>query len=141
VLLVGLRQLRLRILHAQLFYVWPSSELIHSTPLMPSVNYMSKYNLDVKFHLSGPIWEWRGPAPFYFVSISPEISAQIKADARATSYGWGAIPVRLTSNDHLWTTSIFTREGQYIVPIKKAIREALEVREGDVVQLTVELNT
>jgi hypothetical protein len=95
----------------------------------------------VKFDVSGLIWEWRGPAPFYFVSVCPEISAQIKADANATSYGWGAIPVRLTSDDDLWTTSIFTRDGQYIVPIKKAIREALKVGDGDLIQLTVELNT
>jgi len=87
------------------------------------------------------MWEWRGPAPFYFVSISSEISAEIKADASATSYGWGAIPVRLTADDHLWTTSIFTRDGRYIVPIKKAIREALKVGEGDFIQLSVELNT
>ena len=93
----------------------------------------------MKFDVSGIIWEWRGPAPFYFVSISSELSDKIKADSAATSYGWGAIPVRITSGDGEWTTSIFTRDGQYVVPLKKALREALQVAVNDTVAFAVEL--
>ena len=95
----------------------------------------------MKFDVSGVIWEWRGPSPFYFVSMSPEASAAIKEIAAGASYGWGAIPVLLTSGKHEWTTSIFTKDGKYIVPLKKAIRTAIDVSLGNSVKLTVEIST
>jgi len=95
----------------------------------------------MKFDVSGLIWEWRGPSPFYFLSMSPEASAAIKEIAAGASYGWGAIPVLLTSGEHKWTTSIFTKDGKYIVPLKKAIRSALHLGAGDSVNLTVEITT
>ena len=38
---------------------------------------------------SGPIWQWRGPAPFYFVTVPDEPSQAIKAASRLLTYGWG----------------------------------------------------
>ena len=44
------------------------------------------------FEFEGPVVEWRGPAPFYFVAIPAEESADIKFAARGTEY-WGQVPV------------------------------------------------
>lgn len=93
----------------------------------------------MKFTITGSAWEWRGPSPFYFMSIPPEISQDIKAISAGASYGWGAIPVQLSAGEHMWTTSIFTRDGHYIVPLKKALREVLGVGVGEGLTLTVEL--
>ncbi len=40
----------------------------------------------------GPVVEWRGPAPFYFVAIPAEESADIKFAAKGLEY-WGQVPV------------------------------------------------
>ena len=85
------------------------------------------------------IWFWRGPAPFHFVTVPEDECAAIEAASSLVSYGWGMIPatVRIGSTD--WTTSLWPRNGRYIVPIKTAVRrgERLEVGDTVTVRLTV----
>lgn len=83
------------------------------------------------------MWEWRGPSPFHFISIPHAASEEIKDLAGAISYGWGAIPATVTIGQTQWTTSIFPKDGNYIVPIKKLIRLGEGVEIGDVVGVTV----
>jgi hypothetical protein len=56
------------------------------------------------------------------------------------TYGWGMIPVRARIGATEWTTSLFPKEGRYVVPVKDAVRRAEELDEGDtvVVRLTVD---
>ena len=67
---------------------------------------------------SGPIWYWRGPPPFLFVTVLEEGSAAIRAIASAVTYGWGVIPVTVRLGDTVWQTSLFPKDGRYLVPIK-----------------------
>ena len=46
----------------------------------------------MELEFSGEVWEWRGPAPYYFVTV-PEDEAQALHDVAHVSYGWGMIPV------------------------------------------------
>lgn len=87
---------------------------------------------------TGPMWEWRGPSPFHFVSVPPEDSDLIAA--AGTSYGWGAIPVTASLGTTTWTTSVFPKDGTYIVPIKNAVRFGEGVEIGDVVTITLTLD-
>ena len=59
----------------------------------------------------GELWYWRGPAPFYFVTVPDEPSAAIRALASVLSYGWGVIPVTVRLGGSTWTTSLFPRTG------------------------------
>lgn len=88
---------------------------------------------------SGTIIQWRGPAPFYFVAIPPEESDDIKAIASSVTYGWGVIPVKVTIGNTTWTTSLFPKDGIYLVPIKNVIRKAEKLDEGDVVDIHLEI--
>jgi hypothetical protein len=89
---------------------------------------------------SAPVWEWRGPAPHHFVTMPAHASAEISEDASVLSYGWGAIPVEVTVGDTSFTTSIFPKDGAYIVPLKAAVRRAEGIELGDVVTLDVTLS-
>lgn len=88
---------------------------------------------------SGTIIQWRGPAPFYFVAIPPEESDDIKAIANSVTYGWGVIPVKVQIGDTEWTTSLFPKDGIYLVPIKNVIRKAEKIDEGDMVDVYLEI--
>jgi hypothetical protein len=57
------------------------------------------------------------------------------------SYGWGMIPVRAQIHGTEWRTSLFPKDGQYIVPVKAQVRtaEGLEVGDTVTVSLTVEI--
>jgi hypothetical protein len=84
---------------------------------------------------SGPVWEWRGPAPFHFVTVPEAESGMIAAASEIVTYGWGMIPVAAQLGDTTWTTSLWPKDGGYIVPLKDAVRRAEGIAIGDVVAL------
>jgi hypothetical protein len=94
----------------------------------------------LQLDVTGDIWYWRGPSPFHFVTIPDEESAHLRSVVKGVTYGWGMIPVRARIGATEWRTSLFPKEGRYVVPVKDAVRRAEELDEGDtvVVRLTVD---
>jgi hypothetical protein len=88
---------------------------------------------------AGEIWHWRGPSPFYFVTVPEDESAELHAVANMVTYGWGVIPVTATMGDTTWTTSLFPKDGGYLVPIKAAVRNAEKVELGDTVAIVLDV--
>lgn len=80
---------------------------------------------------SGEIWYWRGPAPFHFISVPPEQCEQIRLVSGMVTYGWGMIPVRARIGSTHWTTSLWPKDGGYILPVKASVRKAEGIAEGD----------
>ncbi len=75
------------------------------------------------FEFDGPVVEWRGPAPFYFVRIPEEESADIKFAAKGIEY-WGQVPVQVRINGADFFTALFPKDGVYLIPLKVAARKA-----------------
>jgi hypothetical protein len=75
------------------------------------------------------------------VTVPDEESAAVRETASLVSYGWGMIPVTARIRDTEWTTSLFPKDGRYVVPVKDAVRkaEALEVGETITVRLSIDL--
>ena len=88
---------------------------------------------------SGDIWFWRGPAPFYFVTVPIEQSSDLKAISGLVTYGWGMIPVTARIGRTEWQTSLFPKEGLYIVPIKASVRNRENLDAGDNVTVQLEV--
>lgn len=95
--------------------------------------------MQINFEFSGKIWHWRGPAPFHFVTVPAEHSRDIKAISHLVTYGWGMIPVQAQIGDTEWKTSLFEKDGRYIVPIKDSVRKAEQLQEGDEVSLRLDI--
>lgn len=81
------------------------------------------------------ITEWRGPAPYLFAALPPEQAADLAQIARDVTYGWGCIPARGRIGSTEFTTSLFPRQGGYLVPVKVAVQRAEGVGLGDVIHL------
>lgn len=88
---------------------------------------------------SGAIFEWRGPSPFYFIEIPAAQSAKIKERAAQLTYGWGVIPVTGVIGQTEFTTSLFPKDGIYLLPIKNAVRFGENLEVGQIVQASIEL--
>jgi hypothetical protein len=88
---------------------------------------------------TGKIWFWRGPAPWYFVSVPPSKSEDLKVISGIVSYGWGMIPVHVRIGKTDWETSLYPKDGVYILPIKARVRNAENLEEGDVVRVRLEV--
>jgi hypothetical protein len=91
----------------------------------------------IEFH--GEIWFWRGPAPWYFVTVPAEQSGDLKAILGMVTYGWGMIPVYVQIGKTEWRTSMYPKDGRYIVPIKASVREAENLEAGDDVVVRLEV--
>ena len=92
----------------------------------------------MRLEFTGEVFVWRGPAPFYFVAVPLDESDDIRAISSAVTYGWGMIPVRARIGDTEWRTSLWPKDGGYVVPIKAAVRNAEGFGEGDVVGVRLE---
>lgn len=88
----------------------------------------------------GEVFEWRGPAPFYFVRVPDEQSVQIREVAHLVTYGWGVIPASVTIGSTTITTSLFPKDGGYLVPIKNALRLPEGISVGDTVRVELALS-
>jgi hypothetical protein len=94
----------------------------------------------MELEFSGQIWFWRGPSPWHFVTVPEEASAEIAEAAAIVSYGWGMIPVTAEIGRTRWATSLFPKDGLYIVPLKARVRTAESLALGDSVQVRLTLD-
>ena len=92
----------------------------------------------MNFEFSGRIWYWRGPSPFYFVTVPAEQSGDLKVISGLVTYGWGMIPVMVRIGKTEWKTSLWPKDGLYIVPLKDRVRKAEDLDQGN--EVTVHLS-
>jgi len=94
----------------------------------------------MELEFSGEIWYWRGPAPWYFVTVPDGARRQLAAAAPVVTYGWGMVPVTAHIGPVTWTTSLWPKDGSYIVPLKAGIRKSANVEEGDLVSIRLSVD-
>lgn len=82
---------------------------------------------------TGEIWFWRGPAPWHFITVPDEECGELEAASAFVTYGWGMIPVAAQIGATGWKTSLFPKDGRYIVPVKASVRNAERLELGDIV--------
>lgn len=91
--------------------------------------------MDMEF--TATLWEWRGPAPYYWLPLPEDACDQVRFEAAEASYGWGAIPVRARIGDTDWETSLLPKNGGYVLPVKTAVRQAEGIAEDDTVTVAI----
>ncbi|MFF1607751.1 DUF1905 domain-containing protein [Amycolatopsis sp. NPDC058278] len=89
------------------------------------------------------LWEWdaRRADSWVFVSLPADASDDIRELAAEPRRGFGSVRVRVTIGVTSWKTSIFpdgAREA-YVLPLKRAVRQAEGLGVGDTCTVTVEL--
>lgn len=94
----------------------------------------------MELEFSGPLWFWRGPSPFHFVTVPEAESAQIQETAALVTYGWGMIPATVRAGSTTWTTSLWPKDGGYVVPLKTVVRRAEHLEVGQTVSLRLTLS-
>ena len=95
--------------------------------------------MSMRIEFEGQIFYWRGPAPFLFVAVPEEQSNAIKAISALVSYGWGVIPVCVQIGETEWNTSLFPKDGRYLVPIKVSVQKSENLGVGDsvIIQMVI----
>jgi hypothetical protein len=89
----------------------------------------------VNVEFSGELWFWKGPSPFHFITVPEEECDDLRAASDVVSYGWGMIPVTAWIGSTRWKTSLWPKEGRYLVPVKDVVRKAEGLQLGDIVAI------
>ena len=83
--------------------------------------------------------EWRGPSPYFYATVPDEDAEAIRQAAKFVSDGWGVIPVEATIGGVRFTTSLFPKDGTYLLPLKAAVRRRAGITVGDRVAVEMTL--
>ena len=101
---------------------------------------MASYPVAMHLAFSGEVWSWRGPSPYHFITVPDDESAEIEDVSALVTYGWGVIPVAVRIGETHWTTSLFPKDGGYLVPLKDAVRKAEGIAVGDTVAVQLDVD-
>lgn len=85
--------------------------------------------MEVEF--SGELYLWRGPAPHHFVRLPDEVADELAEVAVAVTYGWGMVPVDVVVGGSRWATSLWPKDGGYVLPVRAEVRRAEAIGLGD----------
>lgn len=91
----------------------------------------------MELRFSGRVIEWRGPSPYFFVPVPEPESEDIREIAALATYGWGVIPVEATIGGTTFETSLFPKDGGYLLPLKNAVRKPSAITAGDDVEIAM----
>ena len=79
-----------------------------------------------------PVWLWKADAAWHFVTLPTVVADEIE-DLVVERRGFGSLRVTVRIGASTWATSIFPSKemGSFLLPIKKAVRLAENLAEGD----------
>ncbi len=98
-----------------------------------------------RFTFTAPLWRWTArtestdAGSWCFVTLPPEVVEEVRQ--RSTEpRGFGSVRVHVETAGTSWDTSVFPDSASdgFVLPVKKAVRVATGVEEGD--ELTVTLS-
>ena len=98
------------------------------------------------FTFTAPLWRWTArqetadPSAWCFVTLPVEVGEEVRLRA-GEPRGFGSVPVRVEAGTSRWETSVFpdSESGSFVLPVKKAVRTAIGVEEGDQMTVTLEV--
>ena len=93
----------------------------------------------MEWTFTSEVIEWRGPAPFYYLPMSPEDSEDFKIEASGLEY-WGQVRVQVTIGETTFMTAVFPKEGRYLVPLRAAIRSGEGIDLGMPITATIRID-
>ena len=92
-----------------------------------------------QFSFEAMVIYWRGPAPFFYAPVPPAEAEEIRRASKLVSYGWGVIPVEARIGEVTFTTSLFPKNGTYLVPLKDAVRKPTGITADDTIHIELTL--
>jgi predicted nucleic acid-binding protein len=89
----------------------------------------------VDWEFEAEVFQWRGPAPYFFVATPTHVDDFLHAHHGELTYGWGVIPAQVRIGATEVMTSLIPKDGVYLVPLKVALRRPEGVDDGSIVRV------
>lgn len=91
------------------------------------------------FAFRAELWRWQD-GTWFFVTLPADLSVDLRM-AAGPPRGFGSVRVEATVGGSVWRTSVFPQQesGSFVLPVKKAIRVAEGLDEGDPCEVALRL--
>ncbi len=94
----------------------------------------------MEIKIKSKIWLYKGSGPWHFVTIEKDDANEIKKQYMWPRKGFGSIPINVKIGNTKWKTSVFPdKNSTFVLPIKKEVRKAEDIKEGDIVSFSIEV--
>jgi hypothetical protein len=92
-----------------------------------------------EFAFTADLWRWKDGS-WFFVTLPLDVATDLRMEA-GPPRGFGSVRVEASLGPSVWRTSVFpdTETGSFVLPVKKAVRVAAGVDEGDPCAVTLSL--
>ncbi|KRE81121.1 hypothetical protein ASG77_04205 [Arthrobacter sp. Soil762] len=79
------------------------------------------------------LWLYPGEAGWHFLTLPADVADDLREEAAAFRKGFGSVRVTAEISGCSWQTSVFpdSKSGSYLLPVKKAVRDAAGISDGD----------
>lgn len=95
--------------------------------------------MGLRIEFDGEVRRWQARTESWFFADLPEGLSDDLRELPSPRRGFGSLRVSARIGGSEWTTSIFPGTGGYALPLKRAVREAERLSEGDVVEVTLDI--
>jgi hypothetical protein len=94
------------------------------------------------YEFRAPLWPWQSRRDLWtFVTLPEDAADEIAAATDTMARGFGAVRVEARIGSVTWRTSIFPQStgGSYVLPVKRAVRDANHLEVGDEVAVRLQV--
>lgn len=100
---------------------------LHSMPGKPGIPYT----------FNAELWQYAGKGAWFFVSLPPTLSSEIRMLLKNEEEGWGRLRAKACIGNTEWETAIWfdTKAGTYLLPVKAFVRNKEQISAGQSVQV------
>lgn len=96
----------------------------------------------MSYRFTSELWMAPAEAAWYFVTLPHDVADDIEERTAPTrKRGFGSVRVQVTVGSTTWDTSVFpdTKRESYVLPVKKQVRAAEGLDDGDEVVVSLHL--
>jgi len=87
-----------------------------------------------KFTFQGKLWRYPGEGSWHFVSLSKDLSRDIKLISTGNTVGLGYVRVEVSVGRTIWKTTLFpSKDGCYYLAVKAGVRAKENLLDGHTV--------
>ncbi|MFW2348756.1 DUF1905 domain-containing protein [Qipengyuania sp.] len=87
----------------------------------------------------GSVFIEEGFDPAYFLVLPDAAQGEVAARVAGRKRAFGSVKVAATIGQSRWETTLLRREDRYVLPVKKPVRLAETLTEGDEVHAAIEV--
>jgi hypothetical protein len=101
-----------------------------------------KHKMDFKgieYKFTAKLWAYGGPNSWYFISLPPAFSIEIRENLKSAEEGWGRLKATAKVGLTEWKTAIWfdTKMKTYLLPLKAEIRKKERIEAGQDIHICI----